>query len=112
MKGASDVPRGEECESIGNTAGPPWLGPVRERRPGRGPGRLGPGERHLVRHGRRSSCFARPGPSPGPGPEPCQPTDQIDPKDTKEITEVATSAANNNPEIGRKPAEARKLVGA
>src|SRR6266567_4674588 len=38
--------------------------------------------------------------------------EQIDPKDKKEITEVATIAANNNPEIGKKLAEAMKLVGA
>src|SRR5205085_10142866 len=38
--------------------------------------------------------------------------EKIDPKDTKEITEVATIAANNNPEIGQKLAEAMKLVGA
>jgi chaperonin GroEL len=36
----------------------------------------------------------------------------IDPKDTKEITEVATISANNNKEIGKKLAEALKLVGA
>src|SRR5262249_22451451 len=36
----------------------------------------------------------------------------IDPKDQKEITEVATIAANNDPEIGKKLAEAMKLVGA
>src|SRR5262249_43061907 len=38
--------------------------------------------------------------------------EQIDPKDQKEITEVATIAANNDPEIGKKLAEAMKLVGA
>jgi len=38
--------------------------------------------------------------------------EKIDPKDQKEITEVATIASNNNPEIGKKLAEAMKLVGA
>src|SRR5262245_32714623 len=38
--------------------------------------------------------------------------EQIDPKDKKEITEVATIAANNNKEIGQKLAEAMSLVGA
>src|SRR5947209_10028329 len=38
--------------------------------------------------------------------------EKIDPKDTKEITEVASIAANNDPEIGKKLAEAMKLVGA
>src|SRR6516162_382945 len=38
--------------------------------------------------------------------------EQIDPKDNKEITEVATIASNNNEEIGKKLAEAMKLVGA
>src|SRR5438477_3234438 len=38
--------------------------------------------------------------------------EKIDAKDAKEITEVATIAANNNPEIGQKLAEAMKLVGA
>src|SRR6201997_1188421 len=38
--------------------------------------------------------------------------EKIDDKDEKEITEVATIAANNNPEIGKKLAEAMKLVGA
>ena len=38
--------------------------------------------------------------------------EKIDAKDEKEITEVATIAANNNPEIGEKLAEAMKLVGA
>src|SRR5258708_11410495 len=38
--------------------------------------------------------------------------EKIDPKDQKEITEVATIASNNNPEIGAKLAEAMKLVGA
>src|ERR1051325_8522884 len=38
--------------------------------------------------------------------------EQIDPKDKKEITEVATIAANNNPEIGKKLAEAMDKVGA
>src|SRR5436309_13594017 len=38
--------------------------------------------------------------------------EKIDPKDTKEIAEVATIAANNDPEIGKKLAEAMKLVGA
>jgi chaperonin GroEL len=38
--------------------------------------------------------------------------EQIDAKDHKEITEVATIASNNNPEIGQKLAEAMKLVGA
>src|SRR6266852_4384022 len=38
--------------------------------------------------------------------------EKIDPKDHKEITEVATIASNNNSEIGQKLAEAMKLVGA
>src|SRR5262245_5473759 len=38
--------------------------------------------------------------------------EKIDPKDTKEIAEVATIAANNDAEIGKKLAEAMKLVGA
>src|SRR4029079_14928916 len=38
--------------------------------------------------------------------------EKIDPKDTKESAEVATIAANNDPEIGKKLAEAMKLVGA
>src|SRR5437016_10954855 len=38
--------------------------------------------------------------------------EKIDAKDAKEITEVATIASNNNPEIGKKLAEAMKLVGA
>ncbi len=38
--------------------------------------------------------------------------EKIDPKDTKEITEVATISANNNKEIGKKLADALKLVGA
>src|SRR3954452_18961594 len=38
--------------------------------------------------------------------------EKIDAKDAKEITEVATIASNNNPEIGQKLAEAMKLVGA
>src|SRR5450755_4192352 len=38
--------------------------------------------------------------------------EKIDDKDQKEITEVATIAANNNAEIGQKLAEAMKLVGA
>src|SRR3954447_20366755 len=38
--------------------------------------------------------------------------EKIDDKDEKEITEVATIAANNDPEIGQKLAEAMKLVGA
>src|SRR5207248_1899566 len=38
--------------------------------------------------------------------------EKIDAKDEKEITEVATIAANNDPEIGKKLAEAMKLVGA
>ena len=38
--------------------------------------------------------------------------EKIDPKDTKEITEVASIAANNNKEIGKKLADAMKLVGA
>src|SRR3954451_58877 len=38
--------------------------------------------------------------------------EKIDPKDEKSITEVATIASNNNPEIGKKLAEAMKLVGA
>src|SRR3954462_13708156 len=38
--------------------------------------------------------------------------EKIDDKDQKEITEVATIASNNNSEIGKKLAEAMKLVGA
>lgn len=38
--------------------------------------------------------------------------EEIDPKDTKVITEVASIAANNDKEIGKKLAEAMKLVGA
>src|SRR5438067_2810053 len=38
--------------------------------------------------------------------------EKIDDKDDKEITEVATIASNNDPEIGNKLAEAMKLVGA
>ena len=38
--------------------------------------------------------------------------EKIDAKDAKEITEVATIASNNKPEIGEKLAEAMKLVGA
>src|SRR6202008_822855 len=38
--------------------------------------------------------------------------EKIDDKDEKEITEVATIASNNNAEIGKKLAEAMKLVGA
>src|ERR1700722_4196894 len=38
--------------------------------------------------------------------------EKVDPKDEKEIMEVATIASNNNPEIGKKLAEAMKLVGA
>src|SRR6185436_911940 len=38
--------------------------------------------------------------------------EKIDAKDEKEITEVATIASNNNPEIGKKLAEAMKKVGA
>src|SRR5712692_1461997 len=38
--------------------------------------------------------------------------EKIDGKDEKEITEVATIAANNNKEIGQKLAEAMNLVGA
>src|ERR1700676_5580417 len=38
--------------------------------------------------------------------------EKIDPKDEKEITEVATIASNNNAEIGAKLSEAMKLVGA
>jgi chaperonin GroEL len=38
--------------------------------------------------------------------------DKIDPKDTKAITEVATISANNDKDIGKKLAEAMKLVGA
>src|SRR5205807_5952891 len=38
--------------------------------------------------------------------------EKINDKDQKEITEVATIAANNDPEIGKKLAEAMKLVGA
>src|ERR1700757_966465 len=37
--------------------------------------------------------------------------EKVDESDEKEITEVATIAANNNPEIGKKLAEAMKLVG-
>src|SRR5207248_11292164 len=35
----------------------------------------------------------------------------VDPNDHKKITEVATIASNNNPEIGAKLAEAMKIVG-
>src|SRR3974377_1665542 len=38
--------------------------------------------------------------------------EKMDDKDAKEITEVATIASNNNTEIGKKLAEAMKLVGA
>ena len=38
--------------------------------------------------------------------------EKVDAKDDKEITEVATIAANNNSEIGKKLAEAMKQVGA
>src|SRR5262245_47991854 len=38
--------------------------------------------------------------------------EKIDANSEKEITEVATIASNNNPEIGKKLAEAMKLVGA
>src|SRR6516164_7853472 len=38
--------------------------------------------------------------------------EKIDANDAKEITEVATIASNNNTEIGKKLAEAMKLVGA
>jgi len=38
--------------------------------------------------------------------------EQINPNDEKSITEVATIASNNNPEIGKKLSEAMKLVGA
>src|SRR5215510_1376278 len=38
--------------------------------------------------------------------------EKVDDKDDKEITEVATIAANNNSEIGKKLAEAMKKVGA
>src|SRR5436190_69528 len=38
--------------------------------------------------------------------------EEIDPKDTKSITEVASIAANNDKEIGQKIAEAMKKVGA
>jgi chaperonin GroEL len=38
--------------------------------------------------------------------------EKIDPKDQKEITEVATIASNNNKEIGQKLAEAMEKVGA
>src|SRR6201997_2011370 len=38
--------------------------------------------------------------------------EKVDPKDEKEITEVATIASNNNKEIGSKLAEAMKKVGA
>src|SRR5262250_1921577 len=38
--------------------------------------------------------------------------EKIDAKDQKEITEVATIAANNDPEIGKKLAEAMQKVGA
>src|SRR5215211_966212 len=37
--------------------------------------------------------------------------EKIDAKDDKEITEVATIASNNNPEIGQKLAEAMREVG-
>src|SRR5262245_10441530 len=39
-------------------------------------------------------------------------SEKVDAKDEKEITEVATIASNNNPEIGKKLAEAMKKVGA
>src|SRR5207247_1956284 len=38
--------------------------------------------------------------------------DKIDPTDSKQIAEVATIAANNDEEIGKKLAEAMKKVGA
>src|SRR5438034_10424914 len=38
--------------------------------------------------------------------------EKIDPNDSNEITEVASIAANNDPEIGKKLAEAMKKVGA
>src|SRR6201996_946971 len=38
--------------------------------------------------------------------------DKIDPKDHEQITQVATIASNNNPEIGSKLAEAMEKVGA
>src|SRR5207248_3180175 len=38
--------------------------------------------------------------------------EKIDLKDEREITEVATIASNNNPEIGKKLAEAMKKIGA
>src|SRR5436190_20557001 len=38
--------------------------------------------------------------------------EKLEPKDSKEIAEVATIAANNDVEIGKKLAEAMKLVGA
>src|ERR1700726_2059563 len=38
--------------------------------------------------------------------------EKIDPKDAKEITEVATIASNNNAEIGKKLSETMKKVGA
>src|SRR5262249_3668011 len=38
--------------------------------------------------------------------------EKVDPNDDREITEVATIAANNNREIGEKLAEAMKKVGA
>src|SRR5579863_626700 len=44
--------------------------------------------------------------------EPHRLAEKTDDKDDKEITEVATIAANNNPEIGKKLAEAMKKVGA
>jgi len=37
--------------------------------------------------------------------------EEIDPKDSKSITEVATIAANNDKEIGQKLADAMKKVG-
>src|SRR5436190_149899 len=37
--------------------------------------------------------------------------EKIDPKDSKEITEVASIAANNDPEIGKYLADAMKQVG-
>ena len=39
-------------------------------------------------------------------------SETVDPKDNKAITEVATISANNDKEIGKKLAEAMKLVGA
>ena len=79
-----------------------------------------PGRGHLPRRAQDHRRRRRPD-----GPDPRHPegrrrvveelhqlAEKIDAKDEKEITEVATIAANNNPEIGKKLAEAMKLVGA